>query len=167
MPVQVSFAHSPCAMEANRIQIAVLLEVGPLTDVTRANLLRVCKPFSLVASRPTPKIPLHLPWEMTHWRRTPNVRNPGQPAAWPDGACCRGSHPRHAPREPRTIGLFGHRDYGLVIKGRYGDSHRCGSAGLIIIVGVRRVGDGPFREAVYAASVQKNCHHSYPPWWLI
>jgi hypothetical protein len=49
--------------------------------------------------------------------------------------------------------LFGHRNYRLVIKGRDGDSYRCGSAGLIIIVAVRLVGDGPFGEAVCAASV--------------
>jgi hypothetical protein len=57
--------------------------------------------------------------------------------------------------------LFGHRDYRLVIKGRDDDRDRRGSAGLIIIIGARRVGDGPFIEAVCTVSVQKNCHHSY------
>jgi hypothetical protein len=57
--------------------------------------------------------------------------------------------------------LFGHRDYRLVIKGRDDDRDRRGSAGVIIIIGARRVGDGPFIEAVCTVSVQKNCHHSY------
>jgi hypothetical protein len=56
------------------------------------------------------------------------------------------------------------RDYRLVIEGRYSDCHRCGSAGFIIIIGVWRVGDRPFREAVCTASVQKNFHHRYSPW---
>jgi hypothetical protein len=48
-----------------------------------------------------------------------------------------------------------------LVEGRDGDCHRCGSAGLIIIVAVRRVDDGPFLEANFAASAQKNCHHSF------
>jgi hypothetical protein len=54
-----------------------------------------------------------------------------------------------------------------LLEGRDGDCHWCGSAGLIIIVAVRRVDDGPFLEAICTASVQKNCLHSYSPWWLL
>jgi hypothetical protein len=56
-PVQVSPARSPSAMEANRIRIAVCLKSvhwpmchGPICSVSASA-------FSLVASRPTPKIP--------------------------------------------------------------------------------------------------------------
>jgi hypothetical protein len=58
--------------------------------------------------------------------------------------------------------LFRRHDYGLV-EGRDDDRPRCGSAWMIIIVAVRRMGDEPILAAVCAASVQKNCHHSYLP----
>ena len=47
--------------------------------------------------------------------------------------------------------LFGHRDYRLVIKGRDGDCHRCGSAGLIIIVGVKPFAPLSFKKIVIIA----------------
>ena len=85
----------------------------------------------------------------------------GVKVAWPDGVASERTPPGH---EPRTMRLFRRCHYRLV-KGRDGDRDRCGSAGrIIIIVAARRVGDGPFLEAVCTASVQRNCHHSYSLW---
>ena len=85
----------------------------------------------------------------------------GVKVAWPDGVASERTPPGH---EPRTMRLFQRCHYRLV-KGRDGDRDRCGSAGrIIIIVAARRVGDGPFLEAVCTASVQRNCHHSYSLW---
>lgn len=70
----------------------------------------------------------------------------------------------HARDEPWTMRLFGWRHYRVgwrhyrisKIRGRDGD--RRSSAGLIIIVAARLVGNGPFREAVCTAICQGDAH---------
>jgi hypothetical protein len=79
-PVQVSRARSPSAAQANRIRIAVCLKSihwpmcqGPICSVSASA-------FSLVASRPTPKIPPTMGNVTTHpskfviWRDLSAVR---------------------------------------------------------------------------------------------
>lgn len=62
----------------------------------------------------------------------------------------------HAWHEPRTMRLLGWRDH-RITKIQSGDANRRGSAGLVIIVAARLVGDGPFREAVYVARCRARC----------
>ena len=136
-----------------------MLEVNPLADVPRANLLRVCKRLE-PGCKPTDAEDSTDDGNRNYaFVQIRHLSGPLYGATigsrtWPDGVTSERTPPRH---EPRTMRLFRRCHYRLV-KGRDGDRDRC-----LIIVAARRVGDGLFIEAVCTASVQKNCHHSHSP----